>query len=200
MELFKSAAILAGGKSSRMGFDKQFLKVNERRVIDGIISNLKKEFDEIIVVTNKPEKYLGIKSKIVTDRIEKKGPLSGIHAALSEANSKYVYFTACDMPNINIDYIRYMKKNIMKTKKEVCVTKIRDWIEPFNGFYSVDILPFIEGHLYSNKRSILSLIKNLNCLYIEEVVARKFSPNWDMFLNLNTKDDLNSYIRRIKNE
>ena len=39
-----------------------------------------------------------------------------------------------------------------------------------------------------------SFIQTLDFNYIEESVAREFSPNWDMFLNLNTRDDLNNYI------
>lgn len=195
MNNFGTAIILAGGKSSRMGFDKQFLRIDERRLMDSLIFKLKREFNEIIIVTNKPEHYLGLSHKITRDIILDKGPLGGIHAGLKLSSSKYAFVVACDMPNINMDYVRYMKKRIGDETIDVCVTKFGDWIEPFSSFYSINLMDKIESHLESGKRSINSLLDNLNTLYIEECEARKFSPNWDMFLNLNTKEDLELYLK-----
>jgi len=194
---FGTAVILAGGKSTRMGFDKQLLKINERSLIESIRRKLKREFDEIIVVTNKFEYYIGSTDKIVEDKIVGKGPLSGIHAGLVEASSHYVYFVACDMPNINLDYIRFMKKEIEGLNVMACITKFGEWIESFNAFYSKDMIQDIENHLQKDKRSVNSLIKKLNVYYIEEEKAREFSPNWDMFLNLNTREELRDYLMAI---
>lgn len=194
MKLFGTAIILAGGKSSRMGFDKQFLKIDKRRLMDSIISKLEKEFDEIIIVTNKPEHYIGLGHKITVDILKNKGPLGGIHAGLNISSSKYSLVMACDMPNANLDYIRYMKSHV---KGDGCTTKFQDWIEPFCSFYSRDIIPDIEKYLKTRKRSINHLLQELDINYIEENIARGFSPNWDMFLNLNTKEDLDEYLEYI---
>lgn len=105
MKKFGTAIILAGGKSSRMGFDKQFLKIDKRRLMFSIINKLNKEFDEIIIVTNKPDHYIGLSHKITRDILRDKGPLGGIHAGLMQASSKYSLVIACDMPNINLSYI-----------------------------------------------------------------------------------------------
>lgn len=193
MKLFGTCIILAGGKSSRMGFDKQFLRVDKRRLMYSIISKLKDDFDEIIIVTNKPEHYIGLSHIITSDILEEKGPLGGIHAGLKMASSKYSFVIACDMPNINLDYMRYMKG---KTSKEGCTTRFAEWIEPFASFYSKDIVEDIENYLKTKKRSINHLLMDLDIKYIEEEKARDFSPNWDMFLNLNTQDDLNMFLER----
>lgn len=200
MNKFGSAVILAGGKSKRMGFDKQLLKVNERRLMDTIIYKLRQEFNEIIIVTNKPEYYNELVDKITKDIIPGKGPLSGIHSGLHSASSEYVYFIACDMPNINLEYIRYMKKNIGHRNVYASVTRFGDWIEPFNAFYSKRLKDEISEHLANNKRSINSLLEKLKVHYISEREARKFSPNWDMFYNLNTKEDLNNFLNNIVNQ
>ncbi|MTI67547.1 MAG: molybdenum cofactor guanylyltransferase [Firmicutes bacterium] len=191
---FNSAVILAGGKSSRMGFDKQLIRINQQRVIDIIISKLNKEFKEVIIVTNKPKYYKNYEN-VLTDEIKKKGPLSGIHIGLKKAKSEYVYFTACDMPNVNTSYIRYMKEKIREIKVDACVTNYKDWIEPFNSFYNKGLITSIEQRLRNDERSIYTFLKNRDCFFIEEEEARKFSPTWDMFLNLNTKGDLQKYIR-----
>ncbi|WMM25014.1 molybdenum cofactor guanylyltransferase [Tissierella sp. MB52-C2] len=199
MKKFGTAIILAGGKSSRMGFDKQFLKIDERRLMESLVHKLNREFEEIIIVTNKPEYYIGFSNRITKDIIESEGPLSGIHAGLNFSSSEYAYVVACDMPNINMDYVRFMKTSIETKNIDGCVTRFGNWIEPFSSFYSRDIIKDIEEHLLSNRRSINSLLDKLNILYIEESKAREFSPNWDMFINLNTKEDLNSYLSGLAN-
>jgi molybdenum cofactor guanylyltransferase len=198
MDRFGTAIILAGGKSLRMGFDKQFLKIDQRRLMDSLIYKLKKEFEEIIIVTNKPEYYIGLNHKIITDKLKEKGPLGGIHAGLLESSSKYAFVAACDMPNINMEYVRYMKNFMNGENLDGCVTNFMDWIEPFSSFYSKDLTRDIEMHIKSGRRSINSMLKDLNIKYIKEDIAREFSPNWDMFLNLNTRNDLDSYLKENK--
>ncbi len=195
MDLFGTCIILAGGKSSRMGFDKQFLKVDKRRLMYSIISRLEDEFDEIIIVTNKPEHYIGISQKITRDILEDKGPLGGIHAGLQIAKSKYSFVVACDMPNINLEYIKYMKEHTFDMGS---ITRFGDWIEPFCSFYSKDMVSYIEKYLKTKKRSINHLLMDLDINYIEEKDAREFSPNWDMFLNLNTQNDLEEFLNMKK--
>lgn len=197
MKEFGTAVILAGGKSTRMGFDKQFLVINKKRLIDKLSKKLKKVFDEIIVVTNRTEYYVGFSDKVIEDIIVGKGPLSGIHAGLKASSSKYVYFIACDMPNINLDYIEYMKLKLSEKSAMACITKFGNWIEPFNAFYSREMIKHIEKHLAQDKRSVNSLLKKVAVCYIEEYEARKYSPNWDMFLNLNTKEELEDYLQSI---
>lgn len=196
MNDFGTAIILAGGKSTRMGFDKQLLEINQRRLMDSLVNKLKAEFAEIIIVTNKPEYYIGLSHKIITDKIAGKGPLSGIHAGLLEASSKYSFVVACDMPNVNMDYVNYMMESMDDSSLDGCVTRFLDNIEPFISFYSKDLIEKIEASLEEGRRSIISIFKHSNIKYIEENEARKFSPDWDMFLNLNTKEDLERYLAK----
>ncbi|MDM8129469.1 NTP transferase domain-containing protein, partial [Paraclostridium benzoelyticum] len=79
MSVCKSAVILAGGKSSRMKFDKQLLVIDEKRLIYDLANKLENHFNEIIIVTNKPEFYNDCSYKVVVDEIKECGPLSGIH-------------------------------------------------------------------------------------------------------------------------
>lgn len=187
MKNFGTAIILAGGKSTRMGFDKQFLEKDNNRLINTIMSKLKEEFDEIIIVTNKPEEYKDIKARIITDIIKGMGPLGGIHAGLIESTSLYSFILACDMPNIDLQYIRYLKNIIIEKETEICVTKINDYIEPFMGFYSKKVIEGIEKNLSENKRAISSIIKSHNTYYIEDNIDK------DIFLNLNTQEDLKKW-------
>lgn len=194
MKCFGTAVILAGGKSSRMGFDKQFMKIQNKIILDVLYEELRKEFEDILVITNKTYKYKNSSFRIKSDELPSMGPLSGIHSGLKGSKSKYVYFIACDMPNVNLDYIRLMKDKLMIKKSDACITKTNSGIEPFNSFYSVNIIDRIEKLLKGNKKSMLSLADSIDTYYIEEDEARLYSCDLEMFTNINTKNQLDKFL------
>ena len=148
MNKFGTAVILAGGQSSRMGFDKQFLQLNNQNIISYLSEKLSNLFDDIIVVSNTLKKGDYNNFRVISDAIKGKGPLSGIHSGLLSARSEFVYFIACDMPNINLDYIEFMIKKIELNNNLplATVTRYKNWIEPFNSFYHKNLIIKIERH------------------------------------------------------
>ncbi len=195
MEKFGTAIILAGGKASRMGFDKQFLEIDNIKLVDKIISILEEEFNEIILITNKPQEYPKERYKLASDIIKEKGPLSGIHVGLKMATSAYVFVIACDMPNIDLDYVRYMKEEIEKKDAKACITKVEKGLEPFHGFYSKSLVEDIEEYLKTDRRSIQRFLADKDIIYIEEEDA-KGKYNRDIFINLNTMEEVKKYIKK----
>jgi molybdenum cofactor guanylyltransferase len=187
-----TAVILAGGKSSRMGFDKQNIKQNGRLLIEKQIDVLQNIFNEIIVVTSKPELYKSFNCILASDELKDFGPLGGIHAGLAAANSQFSYFLACDMPNINQDYITYMLKIINKFSKDqqAIITRFGNWLEPFNAFYSKDLIPVIEQAYKDKSIKIGNMLAKVQVHYIDELDARAFNPDWSMFANINTQEEL----------
>ena len=188
-----TAVILAGGNSSRMGFDKQFIMLNGKRLIEQQIQALQGIFSQIIIVTSKPELYKDFPCKITRDQLHNFGPMGGIHAGLKAAQSQFSYFIACDMPHINQAYILHMLNIINKANPspQAVITRFGDWLEPFNAFYSKDGILLIEQAYKVKNRKISRMLNNAQVHYIEEIEARSFSPDWSMFANINTQKDLN---------
>lgn len=195
MKKFGSTVILAGGKSSRMGFDKKDLIINGEPLLVSMTRKLRKLFNEIILITNE-NNTLDIFDKVSKDLIESKGPLSGIYTGLKLSSSQYVYFIACDMPIIKENYILHMKECIEARECEAVVTKYKGWVEPFNAFYSKDIMDKIKENLDMDRRNIYGLIEKLCAIYIDEKDARKYSEEFEMFYNLNTKKDIEEFLRK----
>lgn len=186
-----TAVILAGGESTRMGFDKQFLKIDGEYLIKTVAKKLSKYFEKIIIISNNPKiKLLDFDTNVSVyeDDIKYCGPLGGIYTALNKTDSDLIYVIACDMPNINDEYIKYLKSKI--GFYEGVITKFGDWVEPFNGIYSSNIKKDIKKYLLTGRRNIFGFARSKNFLYIEESIARKYSPDWKMFDNLNTEKDL----------
>ena len=56
MRDFGSAVVLAGGKSSRMGFDKSTMVLQNKKLIESTIKKLDSLFDDIIISVDSLEK------------------------------------------------------------------------------------------------------------------------------------------------
>ena len=50
-------AILAGGKSKRMGKDKLFLSLNNKKLIEHTIDKVQKYLKDLIIVTNQEKEF-----------------------------------------------------------------------------------------------------------------------------------------------
>ncbi len=198
MKRFDSVIILAGGKSHRMGYNKELIEIKEEKMIWGQINRLKTKFEEVIVVTNNPHYYEHLGCMTTRDIYEGKGPLAGIHAGLTKISSEYAYVLACDMPIINMEYIDYQINILRKDDYFSCMTLLGDWIEPFHAFYSKKIIPYIEEYFQKGGLSVHGLVKGLPSFFIDEGTARKFSPSWEMFVNFNTKEDIEKYMNSRK--
>lgn len=187
----KTAIILAGGESKRMGFNKEFLKIDDEYLIYKQINVLSSLFDEVVVVTNNPEFYNEYDVITTSDIIDKKSPLIGLHAGLSISSNEYNYLIACDMPHIEVSYIEEV--NELLDEKEAYVSKFGQYYEPFHGYYRSVILPKLEVFINKNLK-FQDFIDTLDVQVVEK-------GNKDMFKNLNYPvdiDTLNSEFKTVE--
>jgi molybdenum cofactor guanylyltransferase len=198
MRSVDTAVILCGGKSSRAGFDKQFLPCDGTALPKAIARKLESLFQKIIIVTNKPDFYIDTEFIVVEDIVKGAGPLGGIFTALRHSTSHYSYVIAGDMPYPNLAYIGWMMQLLERNDVDALATrKGCDHIEPFNSFFSIRCAPLIEESLARGDRSIGSFLRKCDRAYfVPEKDARLFSPDWSMFLNINTPGDVDHYLCR----
>lgn len=189
----RTAIILAGGKSSRMGFDKINIPYKDGCLLDYQIKILKELFPEIIVVSNQLTNYDDDVVKIVRDEYKQIGPLAGLHVGLKHASSLYSYVIACDMPFINIEFIRIMDELLIHFDKNILVSKVNGFIEPFNAIYHKSIFEKIENFVSSSEvYGLKDLIKKTNYQVINQQIVNSFPEK--MFYNLNTTQDILNYL------
>ncbi len=193
---FNSAVILAGGRSTRMGFDKQLLSIDGKRIVQKHIDLLKTRFGDIMVSSYTPELYEMEQVRVISDVYEDVGPLGGIHSALVNAQSNAVFLIACDMPLLSLDYIDYMVSRMKGQKVDACVTRYRHHLEFFHAFFCKSALPLLEEQLDAGQYSVKNLVKKLNALIIAEKDAQPYTKDWSIFTSLNTLNEYNAYINK----
>ena len=185
-----TAIILAGGKASRMGGrDKAFLKIGDETLIGIQLRGLKNIFKEIIIVTNSPDRYIGLKGvKVVSDIVPYQGPLGGIFSGLTASNDNHNFIVACDMPFLNGPLIKYMTEN--RNGFDIIVPKIGKRFHPLFGIYSKDCIPAIEEMLKKNRLKVTNIFPKVRTRFILKDEITKFDGKLLSLVNINTKKDL----------
>jgi len=187
---FGTAAILCGGKSTRMGFDKAMIKVGDKFLIDIIAEQLEPVFERIILISNDSEKLKSIKYSCVTDIIPDLGPIGAIYTALRNSDSRYLFVTACDMPVINLDFIKHMMDMLAQEGGDGVISRNGSFLEPLYAFYSVDMTSIFEEVIEEGKLRLFDVISRSNIHYVEDEKVREYSKNMDVFTNINYQNDL----------
>lgn len=190
-EMFRTAMILAGGKSSRMGFDKQLLELDHKTLAVRMAEELLKHFERVIVVTKTPELYEHVDVITCSDIYPGQGPISGIHAAFRQSDAEVLFVVACDMTGFSRVYARHQAERMLKERTEACVTMNGEKMEPFHGFFSRSLLPDLEQRLTDPQapKSLYHLLKNHAVTEIGLEEMRGYADPEGIFTNLNTPQD-----------
>ena len=80
-----SVAVLAGGKSSRMGTDKSFVRVLGMPMIERVLAQVTGLGTEAFIVTNRPDDYAYLGLPLYGDVVPGAGALGGIYSAITYA-------------------------------------------------------------------------------------------------------------------
>lgn len=197
--LCRSAAILAGGKASRMGQDKQTLRRDGSLVVHQLIEQLEPYFDEIIVVTKTAGLYQGQNVVLTQDKLPSRGPMSGIHAALTVANSPYVYITACDMPQFDPRLLGFLLKDLdtchpcsgLAVERELKGRdgKIRLRPEIFHALYARSLIPHLKKQILNGRSKVEAFMLETGFQFLDEKIVRQVLPDWSVFSNINTPEE-----------
>ena len=180
-----SAAILAGGKSSRMGQDKSLLPVRGKPLIRRIYEQLASRFDEILISTNEPTKHAFLGVRTVPDLVPGKGPLMGIASALEAAWHERVFVTACDIPVVDLDTVARMLVLAADCDCVIPVSSVGH--EPLFAVYRKSTLPAMHDVLKAGERRISAVFPRVRTRFYD--LGR--AP-W--YRNLNTREDVAAFL------
>jgi molybdopterin-guanine dinucleotide biosynthesis protein A len=181
-----TAVILAGGKSTRMGQDKNMLPINEQPMIGHIHEQLSTYFSQIVISANDKARYSFLGITIVQDKVTGKGPLMGIASALRASKNDVNFVVACDIPTIDISLVRTMLRQI--GDYDAVVPKVGpSHYEPLFAVYSKKALPLLDKALQLGIYRVVDALNLCNVMYIDLSCRR--------FTNINTMDDYQKFIK-----
>ncbi|GFO59175.1 hypothetical protein GMST_15000 [Geomonas silvestris] len=182
-----TGVILAGGQSSRMGSNKALLPIRNGRFIEIIHRRLNSLFGELLIVANSEEPYRFLGSRIVADRYPGLGVLAGLHAALAECRTPYLFAVACDMPFLNDRLIRELVSR--RGEAEVIIPETEKGLEPLHAVYSSACLRPVEAALAENRRRVVSFFPQVRVLRLTPARVAELDPGLLSLRNINTPEE-----------
>lgn len=139
-----TAGILAGGKSSRMGQNKAYLKFHDKSFLE-IMLEATRGFASQIVSVDDVGKYQGkLPDSVILaeDEMQGIGPVEGIYQVLSRMTTKAALITATDMPLVTAELFDKMAEQY---SGEGClVLTCEGKPQPLCAIYSKSCLPVLE--------------------------------------------------------
>jgi molybdenum cofactor guanylyltransferase len=193
-----SGFVLAGGKSTRMGQDKAAITLNGLTLLQHALAALR-EVCRDVAILGKHELY-GNLGPVYEDIFPGCGPLAGIHAALSNSQTRLNLIIAVDTPFLAPEFLSYLAERAKDSDAIVTTPEIEDYTQPLCTVYSLDFLPIAEQSLRSGNYKIVPLFPEGRTLVIQEAELRQFAFAADMFENLNTPEDLARARRRFSGQ
>ena len=187
-----SAAIMAGGKSKRMGQDKAWIELDGEPLIRRVANVLAQVADEVIIVANDP-KYATLGFRVVPDRFPDGGALGGIATGVSSATHDRVLVAACDMPFLSAEVWRVLLEH--RYEADVVIPKIGGEFETLHALYTKACVAPMERALAAGKLRVISFFDDVRVQAIEERELRVADPTLRSFTNVNTPEELATALR-----
>ncbi len=189
-----TAAILSGGKSSRMGYDKSLAILNGIPIIEHVINSLKNIFNNIVISGEKPYSNY----PLIKDIYKNRDSIGGIYSVLKSIDTEYAFITACDMPFIEENAIKLLLNNI--DNNHLIIPKIKGKFQPLFAIYSKSCILPIEELMSTNKLKISHLINKVKTKIINEEDFKKICNVNKNFFNINSEKDFEKAINNDFNE
>ena len=185
-----TGVILSGGLNTRFnGKNKAFIRVGQKRILDRLYDVFADLFDDIILVTNHPLKFLDWDLTIVTDIFSARSSLTGIHAGLFYMKHPFAFFSACDTPFLKKELVEFLIEQI-ENSTDIIMPETSAGFEPLCAIYSKRCLKQAEQHLKENKLKIQWAFRGHRIKYIPENKLLQKDPDLISFFNINTPEDL----------
>jgi len=193
--------VLAGGKSQRFGQDKSQVKLQDKILINYILSEIIDVFQETLIIANDPIDYMqSDKISITKDFKSNLGPLGGVLTGMkwikkNNKNYKWISTFPSDTPFFTKKELDYFYENIKEDNSKLFFIKNKDTRHNIFGLWSLDLIDQLEKDLLKGERKVEVWADSIG---VSTVNIEYKKP--DPFFNINTKEDLKKAKEMMNND
>ena len=193
--------VLAGGKSQRFGQDKSQVKLQDKLLIDYILSEIIDEFNETLIVANEKINFMSSNNISITKDFKSGlGPLGGVLTAMKwikENDKKYKWISTfpTDAPFFTKKELKFFYENININKNKLFFIKSKETRHNIFGLWSLDLMDQLEKDLSRGERKVEVWANSIGVSTVN-ISYKKLDP----FFNINTKQDLEKAVKIMNND
>jgi len=190
-----SAAVLAGGRSLRMGHDKASIVWKGRRLLDQQIAALGSLGPEELLVSGRQGIDYAIQGiRVVVDEEPDLGPLAGLVAVLKATTAPHVLVLAVDLPAMTPEFLKLLLS--MRRPGVGIVPRISAGWEPLVSVYPREIMSLAKKALERRHLSLQQLVSS----GVASGMLEPMEPGperFPLFRNLNSQSDLEHFASEV---
>jgi molybdopterin-guanine dinucleotide biosynthesis protein A len=180
-----TAVVLAGGKSSRMGTNKAWLKLDSEPLILRTINACREVFHRVVVSVDPSAQNAVPDLPAIRDRYPDCGPLGAITTVLESGEQK-IFCVACDMPFLNPSLLEYIAGDSLH---DAVIPLWNDKSQVLHALYTAHLLPAFHAALQQNRLKITEALTRRRIRYVQPEEILQFDPEGLSFKNINTPSD-----------
>jgi molybdenum cofactor guanylyltransferase len=184
-----TGVILAGGLARRMkGQDKGLVNFKSKPLVSYAVAAMSAVADQTIINANRniPE-YQKFGLPVISDQTDNfDGPLAGVLSAMSFAKIGILLIMPCDSPLISAHHLQKLLTTLANHNADVAVAFDGQRLHPVFLAIKTALKSSLEAYLQSGQRKMETWLIQQN------TVRADFSQEPDIFLNINTFDELSA--------
>lgn len=187
-----TGVILAGGKKRHSsGLHPALLPFRRERMVNRQFRLMRPICEELILVTDEPKLILPVLDadvRLITDYYANRGPLGGLHAALSLAGHGHVWLAGCDMPFLSPRAALVMLQRKRQYFLDAVVPCIHGKLNPLHGVFGRSLAKLAAKLSMAGRHSILALLDDISCGTMEEKQFHIHGIDMHFMIRTNTAE------------
>lgn len=188
-----TAALLAGGKGSRLGgVDKGLLQLQQIPLIQHVINRIQPQVSSIIISANRNLKiYSDLGFPVYEDDTnDYAGPLAGILKALEHCQNEWLLTIPVDSPFIPHDLAQRLSEKIQNNK--IIMLHDGERLQPTFALIHKSLETSLKAFLQKGERKTRVWMQQQPHSIVD------FSDNANAFININTENELKLADKHFK--
>lgn len=184
-----TGVIQAGGRSTRMGGQpKALLGLGGKRIIERVVDAVGAVLDDLLLVTNTPERYAFLGLPMVPDAFPEGGALGGIYSGLRAVGGDAAFTVACDMPFLHPAIVRMVVERA--GEGDVVIPRTGVQLETMHAVYGKRCLPAMEARLRAGQLKIVGFFPDVRVVELDSAAMASHRAPEVAFMNVNTPEEL----------
>lgn len=190
-----SLALLAGGRSRRMGRDKAFAEFAGQTLIERLRDLVAPGFAHVCVVTKETARYRDLGLPVIADVRPEDSPTVGVYSAVLASPTPRVLCLGVDLPFVTRGLLERLAA--LSEPYEAFVPRDGSGLQPLCAVYGRQTLPALELMLDQDERRLDRVFERVRTGYLDVRRMDLGDPNV-LFVNVNTPADLAQARRRAQ--
>jgi molybdopterin-guanine dinucleotide biosynthesis protein A len=182
-------AILAGGRSRRLGLDKARVRIGGVPLVERVAAALSRVVEEVVVIGKAGDEPPLAGRAFVADEHPERCALAGVVEALRYAGDRRVLVAACDHPFLSPGVLRLLPRG--RTPADARVPEVEGRLARLVALYAAAACePVLARNLETGRLALARAVGDLSVDVIREPQIRERDPELLSFVNVNDEASL----------